>query len=142
MNHSAALVRVVARLAPLMLLIAACREPMAPLPSIAAVTVVPESVEVVVRGSVQLTAAMWDASGLAVPGRAVTWASSEPSVGSVSATGLVTGLLRGSTTITVTCEGRRATAVVVVFLSMGVWDKHQGNRVDPFSAMMSRPRTA
>jgi len=38
----------------------------------------------------------------------------------VSATGLVTTLLGGSTTITVTCDGRRATAVVVVFLPMGV----------------------
>ena len=120
MNHSAALVRVLARLAPLMLLVAACREPMAPLPSIAAVTIVPETVEVVVQGTVQLTAALWDASGRAVPGGAMTWASSDPAVGRVSSTGLVTALLRGSTTITVTCEGRSAMAVVVVFLPMGV----------------------
>ncbi len=120
MSHSAALVRVVARLAPLMLLAAACREPMAPLPSIAAVTIVPESVDVVVGGTVQLTATTWDASGRAVRGRAMTWASSDPAVGSVSSTGLVTALIRGSATITVTSEGRRATAVVVVFLPMGV----------------------
>ena len=50
----------------------------------------------------------------------MTWASSDDAVGSVSSTGLVTALIRGSTTITVTCEGRRATAVVVVFLPMGV----------------------
>ena len=92
----------------------------APPPTIAAVAIMPESVEVVVRGTVQLTAAMWDAAGTTVRGRAMTWASSDPAVGSVSSTGLVTALIRGSTTITVMCEGRRATAVVVVFLAMGV----------------------
>ena len=106
--------------AALALLAVACSESTAPPPPIASVTIVPESVEVVVRGSVQLTAAMWDASGSAVRGRAMIWASSDPAVGSVSTTGLVTALLRGSTTMTVTCEGRRATAVVVVFLPMGV----------------------
>jgi uncharacterized protein YjdB len=92
----------------------------APRPPIAAVTIVPESIEIVVGGAVQLTAAMWDASGRSARGRVVTWASSHPAVATVSATGLVTALLQGSTTITATCEGRRGTAVVVVFLPMGV----------------------
>jgi uncharacterized protein YjdB len=119
----ATLHRVVAALAPLTLLVVACGSGgqwTAPPPPVAAVTVVPESVEVVVRGSVQLGAVTWDASGRAVRGRAVTWASSNPAVGIVSATGLVTALIRGSTTITVTCEGERGTAVVVVFVPMGV----------------------
>ena len=120
MNHSAALLRTATRLATVVLLVAACGEATAPPPPIAAVTIVPESVQVVVRGTVQLSAAMWDASGSAVRGRAMTWASSDDAVGSVSSTGLVTALIRGSTTITVTCEGRRATAVVVAFLPMGV----------------------
>jgi len=102
------------------LAVLACSEASAPPSTIAAVAIMPESVEVVVRGTVQLTAAMWDVSGSAVRGRAMSWASSDPAVGSVSSTGLVTAFLRGSTTITVTCEGRRATAVVVVFLPMGV----------------------
>ena len=120
MNYGAALLRIVGWLAPFVLLVAACGESTAPPPPIAAVTIVPESVEVVVHGTVQLTAAMWDASGRPVPGRAMTWTSSDDAVGSVSSTGLVTAFLGGSTTITVTCEGRRATAVVVVFLPMGV----------------------
>ena len=120
MNHSAALLRTATRLATVVLLVAACGEATAPPPPIAAVTIVPESVEVVVGGTVRLTAAMWDASGRGVRGRAMTWASSDPAVATVSATGLVTTLLGGSTTITVTCDGRRATAVVVVFLPMGV----------------------
>jgi Big-like domain-containing protein len=80
------------------LLVAACQST-APPPPVAAVTIVPESIEIVVGGAVQLTATMWDASGRAASGRAVTWASSNPTVGIVSATGLVTALNRGSTTV-------------------------------------------
>ena len=115
--------RVVTALTALIALLAACGtgDPStAPSQPVAAVSIVPEAVEVVVRETVQLTAAMWDASGRGVRGRAMTWASSDPAVATVSATGLVTTLLGGSTTITVTCDGRRATAVVVVFLPMGV----------------------
>ena len=118
-----ALPRVLAALTALALLIAACGsggEATAPRQPVAAVRIVPESVEVVVRGTAQLTAATWDASGRAVGHRAVTWASSNPTVGIVSATGLVTALNSGSTTVTATCEDRRATAVVIVFVAMGV----------------------
>jgi hypothetical protein len=113
---------VLAGLTALALQVAGCRggEWTAPPPPIAAVAIVPESSEIVVGGAVQLTAAMWDASGRAVGHRAVTWASSDPTVAIVSATGLVTALNRGSTTVTVTCEDRRATAVVIVFVPMGV----------------------
>jgi len=115
--------RVLAALTALALLIAACGsggEATAPRQPVAAVRIVPESVEVVARGTVQLTAAMWDASGRAVDHRAVTWASSNPTVGIVSAAGLVTAVNKGSTTVTVTCEDRRATAEVIVFLPKGV----------------------
>ena len=115
--------RVVTALTALIALLAACGtgDPStAPTQPVAAVSIVPEAVEVVVRETVQLTAAMLDASGRGGRGRAMTWASSDPAVATVSATGLVTTLLGGSTTITVTCDGRRATAVVVVFLPMGV----------------------
>jgi len=65
-NHSAALLRTATRLATVVLLVAACGEATAPPLPIAAVTIVPESVQVVVHGAVQLTAAMWDAAGRAV----------------------------------------------------------------------------
>ena len=45
MNHSAALLRVVGWLAPLALLVAACGESTAAARPVAAVTIVPESVE-------------------------------------------------------------------------------------------------
>jgi|SRR5882724_2073809 len=111
--------RVLAALTALALHVAACQST-APPPPIAAVTIVPESIEIVVGGAVQLTAGVWDASGSSARGRVVTWASSDPSVAAVSATGLVTARLKGSTAVTVTCEDQRATAVVIVFLPMGV----------------------
>src|SRR5207248_396923 len=51
-TYSAALLRIVGWLAPFVLLVAACGESTAPPPPIAAVTIVPESVEVVVHGTV------------------------------------------------------------------------------------------
>jgi uncharacterized protein YjdB len=101
------------------LIVAAC-ESTAPPPPVAAVTVVPVTVELVVGATMQLTAATWDASGGVLQGRGVTWGNSDPSVGTVSATGLVRALTRGSTTITATSEGRQATSVVIVHLPMGV----------------------
>ena len=86
---------------------------------IAAVTIVPESVAVVTRGTVQLSATMWDATGRVARGRGLMWASGSPAVATVSPTGLVTALLEGSTTVTATCQGRSDTTVVV-FLPMGV----------------------
>jgi uncharacterized protein YjdB len=109
-----------AALLPLALFIAACGESTAAPSPITAIAIVPDSVEVVVNGTAQLRAAMWDAAGRAARDRAVTWTSSNPTVATVSPTGLVTTAFLGSTTITVTCEGRHATAVVVVFLPMGV----------------------
>jgi hypothetical protein len=55
-----------------------------------------------------------DASGAAVTGRVVTWASSDPGKATVSATGVVTGVDVGTATITATSEGRSAATTVTV----------------------------
>src|SRR5207249_9787505 len=47
-------------------------------------------------------------------GRTVTWASSALSVATVNGTGLVSGLVVGTSTITATSEGRSGTAAVTV----------------------------
>ena len=110
------------RLVPLLtsaLLLVACTSTSPPQP-VADVTIVPVTTELVVGATVQLTAATWDADGHVLLGRDVKWAHSDPSVGTVSATGLVTAHARGSTTITATSEGRRCTSVVIVRLAMGV----------------------
>ena len=80
----------------------------------AAVTVVPVAVASValtapkvaflIGESSQYAAQPKDAGGNALAGRTVTWSSSQPSVATVSATGLVTAIAAGSATITATSE--------------------------------------
>ena len=53
----------------------------------------------------QATAAPADSFGNALAGRAVTWASSNPGVATVSPTGLVTAVTQGTATITATSGG-------------------------------------
>src|SRR5213079_2429751 len=55
-----------------------------------------------------------DASGNARSGRTVTWASSNTTVATVSASGLVTGKVAGTATITATSEGQSGTSAITV----------------------------
>jgi hypothetical protein len=65
-----------------------------------------------------LAAVPRDARGRALAGRGVSWTVADPSIAHVSAYGLVTALAPGSTSITVTSEGRTAaTAITVVPLA-------------------------
>ncbi len=82
-----------------------------PLP-VASVSVAPASTTVTVGGTVSLVAALKDANGNALAGRAVTWASNNTSVASVSGSGLVTAAAAGSATITATSEGQSGSATV------------------------------
>src|SRR5439155_14227500 len=80
---------------------------------VAAVAVSPRSVVVLVGQTTQLTAVPLDAHGTPLAGRAVTWATSDSSVATVTAS-RVTGVALGPATITATSEGRTgATAVTV-----------------------------
>ncbi|HEY3220376.1 MAG TPA: Ig-like domain-containing protein [Gemmatimonadales bacterium] len=81
---------------------------------VAAVTVAPASANVRIGGSVQLSATTKDSAGNVLTGRVVTWASSVPAVATVSASGLVTGVAAGSSTITATSEGKSGTSAVTV----------------------------
>ena len=60
------------------------------------------------------TAVLRNASGAILTGRAVTWSSSETYVASVTATGSINAKKEGTTTITATSEGKRATATLQV----------------------------
>jgi alpha-tubulin suppressor-like RCC1 family protein/uncharacterized protein YjdB len=64
--------------------------------------------------TVQLTAVAHDAKGAEVIGQAVTWATSAPSVASVSKDGLVTGIAPGAATITATILGTMGSAALNV----------------------------
>src|SRR6185437_16421157 len=80
----------------------------------------PATASLTVGGTQQLSAVVKDAAGTVLTGRAVSWASSNAAVATVSAGGLVTGVAAGSVAITATSEGKSAsasftvTAVVVV----------------------------
>jgi len=81
---------------------------------VASVTVSPASGTVAVGGTLQLTATPKDANGTPLGGRTVTWGSSNTSVATVSASGLVTGVTGGAATITATSEGQSGTAAITV----------------------------
>ena len=69
------------------------------------VTVTGPSTTVVIGGTLQLTASPTDAHGNAVTGLTATWASSDQTVATVSASGLVSGVKAGTATITATMSG-------------------------------------
>jgi len=67
-----------------------------------------------VGNTTQATAVVKDSTGAVVTDRAVTWSSSAPGVATVSASGFVTALANGSTTITATSEGKSGNATLTV----------------------------
>ena len=94
---------------------AGCGSSVAPT-SVAGVSISPSSVDLV-AGSLeqkQLEAITTGVGGSVLPGRAVAWSSSDKTVASVSADGIVKGIAQGKATITATSEGKSGTAVVNV----------------------------
>jgi hypothetical protein len=83
---------------------------------VAAVAVWPPSSSIAVGLTLQLTATPTDGAGNPLQGRLVTWASSSPSVATVSPSGLATGVAQGSATITATSEGKSGSAPVTVLV--------------------------
>jgi uncharacterized protein YjdB len=81
---------------------------------VASVTVTPTTASLTVGQTTQLTATPKDANGTPLSGRAVTWATSNAGVATVSATGVVTGVAPGTATITATSEGKSGTAAITV----------------------------
>ena len=92
-------------------------EPSGPDQSVAQVLVTPRNVSLAAGESVQLEYSVVDASGNILPDRTVAWASSAPSIATVSDAGVVAALAEGSVTITATSESKTgSTAVSVVSL--------------------------
>jgi hypothetical protein len=81
---------------------------------VATVTVTPSPASVNIGSTLQLSAVTKDSAGNVLTGRAVTWSSSGLGIGTVSTSGLVSGVAVGSTTITATSEGKSGTSVVTV----------------------------
>jgi uncharacterized protein YjdB len=81
---------------------------------VAAVTVTPGSASLVAGAATPLAAAVTDANGNVLSGRAVAWTSANTSIATVSDQGLVTGVAAGTTTVTATSEGKTGVAQIVV----------------------------
>ena len=86
--------------------------------TLAAVATVVPSVQspMLVGGTAQAQASVLDSSGHVLTGRTVTWSTSNSAVATVSASGVVAGVGRGSTTINSTCEGVLGRKYVRVFV--------------------------
>ncbi|HEY0928420.1 MAG TPA: Ig-like domain-containing protein, partial [Gemmatimonas sp.] len=84
-----------------------------PIP-VASLTVAPTSVLVRPGQTQQLVASPRDSLGTALTERTLTWTSAAPAIATVSATGLVTGVAQGSTTITGTADGRTVAVPVLI----------------------------
>lgn len=78
------------------------------------VRVNPASANMRVGGSVTLSAQALDAAGGVVPGLSTAWKSSNPSIASVSGSGVVTGIAPGSATLTATVAGLNGVVAVTV----------------------------
>jgi hypothetical protein len=87
---------------------------------VSSVAIQPGSLTLVVNGSAQLTATERSADGTVLSGRAVSWASSSQQVATISAAGVVKGLVPGTTIVTATSEAQSSTIVVTVILPAAV----------------------
>lgn len=81
---------------------------------VASVTLTPSSAALNVGATQQLVATARDAGGNVLAGRAVTWGSSDSTVASVDATGLVTAVGAGSAQVTATIDGVQGAATISV----------------------------
>jgi hypothetical protein len=81
--------------------------------AISALSVTPATSSIASGSTMQFAAHATDADGNALTGRAVAWSSSDPHVAPVTTSGLVTGGVAGTATITATAEGKTATATII-----------------------------
>lgn len=82
------------------------------------VTVLPDTTAVVIGSMAQLVAEARDTNGTVIVGRSVQWISENPTVATVSTTGLVTAHAEGVARIRATLDGRSAFGVIVVVESL------------------------
>ncbi|HWC73047.1 MAG TPA: Ig-like domain-containing protein, partial [Gemmatimonadales bacterium] len=95
-------------------LLAGCQEIASLLTQTFTVIVSPATDSVVVGQTIQLTATPQDASGQPLPGKTVTWQTSDATIAAVNDTGLVRGMAEGSAVVTATSEGKYGLAAIKV----------------------------
>jgi uncharacterized protein YjdB len=82
--------------------------------SVASVVVTPNKATVAVGANVTLTAEVLDASGKAIKGRKIAWATADPATATVSGGGVVNGVKVGTVQIAASAEGKSAIAEITV----------------------------
>ena len=82
--------------------------------AISSVAVSPNSASLVSGGTQQLSATVRDGSGNTITGQSVAWSSSDPTIGTVSSSGMVTAGHAGSATITAAAGGKSGGATITV----------------------------
>lgn len=102
---------------------------------VASVQVTPASAELLIGGSVALTARTLDAKGNVLVGRPITWSSSNPAVATVDASGIVNALAVGAASVTATSERQSGSASIqVVQPLVAAWPGTLGFRGYPGTA--------
>lgn len=96
---------------------------------VGSVVVSPSPASVVVAGTLPLVATVKDAQGNVLPGRVVTWISSDATVATVASDGTVTGIAVGTVTVTATSGGVAGSTAVTVSAA-------------PVASLAVAPRTA
>src|SRR5688572_23816284 len=95
------------RVALAVLFLAACDDgALGPSSTVESVAVIPGSFSLAVGDTLRLSTIARGDIGNPLLGRSIAWESSAPSVASISATGLVTGVGAGAAIITATIEGK------------------------------------
>ena len=90
---------------------------------VAAITVTPATVTVGVGQSSTLAATLKDDFNNTLTGRIVTWSTSDPAIATVSATGVVTGVKPGATTVLAQSGSKIGTATVTVVSAFNLRDQ-------------------
>src|SRR5438128_2147107 len=81
---------------------------------VASIAIAPRASTVPPGAAVPLSAALWNAAGDRVFGRLIAWSSDDPGIAPVDASGLLTAVAAGRTTIRATAGGALATAPITV----------------------------
>src|SRR6185436_2486726 len=99
---------------------------------VSTISISPQTANVDLNGTTQLTVVLRDENGTALSGRAITWTTTAASIATVTSAGVVEGADTGTATIRASSEGKSATATVMVRpRAQPVSGEHAGYFVSP-----------
>jgi len=99
---------------------------------VSTISISPQTANVDLNGTTQLTVVLRDENGTALSGRAITWTTTAASIATVTSAGVVEGADTGTATIKASSEGKSASATVMVHpRAQPVSGDHAGYFVSP-----------